>query len=219
MRGLLGVHSKMDLRAFEEQRLIIVNAKIEQTARERPIYEAFHERRTPNTMYGIETDTRQALLRLLTPYFTKIVQFLATPSQFEQIQSRYPRWIENIFTRNTVASNLEYMEYMTLSHAWSENNWNNLQFNYFCEKLHGDLGRLLYANGVTIKDIQEFKTIVRVVSQQGGWLVYDAVSHRWVSQIDAMGWQFAYTQDDDGPTYMFPDAFPSEMRFRYDGLR
>ena len=208
----------MDLHTIQEHRLVITNAKIQQTAAERPVYEAFQDRITPNTVYEIETDTRQALLRLLTPYFTRIVQFLTTPFQFEQIQSDYPWWIKNIFTRNTVASNSQYMEYMTLSHVWNQYNWNNPQFNFFCDKLHRELGRLLHANEVVMKDIEDFKTIVRVISQQGGWLVFDAISNSWVSQIDAMGWHFGYTMDDDGPTMMFPDSFPSLLRVQYNRL-
>jgi len=209
----------MDLHTIQEHRLVITNAKIQQTAAERPVYEAFQDRITPNTIYEIETDTRQALLRLLTPYFTRIVQFLTTPFQFEQIQSDYPWWIKNIFTRNTEASNSQYMEYMTLSHVWNQYNWNNPQFNFFCDKLHRELGRLLHANEVVMKDIEEFKTIVRVISQQGGWIVFDAISNSWVSQIDAMGWHFGYTMDDEGQTMMFPDAFPSLLRVQYNRLR
>jgi hypothetical protein len=186
----------MELDTFHKQRLVIINAKIQQTALERSIYEAFQDRIAPNTIYEIETDSRQALLRLLTPYLRTIVQFLTTPFQFEKIQRRYPRWIENIFTRNTLASNSQYMEYMTLSHMWHQNNWNNPSFNFFCDKLHRELGRLLHANRVEIKEIQEFKTIVRAVSQQAGWHVFDAMPHNWLSQINAMGWHFAYTMDD-----------------------
>jgi hypothetical protein len=62
-----------------------------------------------------------------------------------------------------------------------------------------------------MQDIEEFKTVVRVVSQQGGWLVFDVISQNWVSQIDEMGWNFGYTEDDEGPTSTFPGSFPAGL--------
>jgi len=74
------------------------------------MYTPFHvkhpiefENPTENTIYELETSTRQELLNRITPYFTQIMQYLTTPAELEVINQRYPRWIENIeYTQNRI---------------------------------------------------------------------------------------------------------------------
>jgi len=147
------------------QRDIIRGAKLRQTAGEKQIYLAFQLNRrcvvAPNTMHELETRTRQELLVVITPYFTQIMQYLTTPAELELLNQRFPRWIENIFTRNTRASNRVYMESMMGGGGWAENGWNGECYNVFCFTFSSEINALLRAGGVTVKSFNNFKYVVQ----------------------------------------------------------
>ena len=201
----------MDVNMMVRQRQIVQGAKTRQTAREKRMYTGFHVKHpiefenqpTENTIYELETRTRQALLNRITPYFTQIMQYLTTPDELELVNQRYPRWIENIFTRNTIRSNYVYMESMTLCATWAANNWNNVAFDMFCRKLYCETRALLQVCRVLAKTFVDFKYVVRVVTQMGGWRSPDPALAQQVSKIYEMGTLFGSTEDDDeaGPVY------------------
>jgi len=151
--------------------------------REKEMYIVFHE---PNDMYEIETETRQELLTLATEYFTDILTRFTSHKELELVIEKYPRWMENIFTRNTNVSNMEYMEFMTLSHVWSMNQWDSLPFNLFCQKLHMQLSMLLVACEITPCGLAEFALMVQDASQGN------------LYNISEIGYKFGHTIDDDG---------------------
>jgi len=195
----------MDANMMRRQRQIIQYTKSRQTAREKCMYTPFHiqhpieyENPSENTIYELETRTRQELLNKITPYFTQIMQYMTTPAELERLNHRFPRWIENIFTRNTIRSNHVYMESMTLCHTWASNNWNNVAFDMFCRKLYVEMRALLLECYVDEKTFDDFKYVVRVVTEIGGWRLPDISLAHYVSKIYAMGISFGLTEDDDG---------------------
>ena len=205
-------HQNMDVNMMIRQWQIIQGTKTRQTAREKCMYTPFHVKHpiefknpTENTIYELETRTRQELLNRITPYFTQIMQWLTTPADLELLNHRFPRWIENIFTRNTIRSNYVYMESMTSCHTWASNNWNNVAFDMFCRKLYVETRALLLACHVASKTFDDFKYVVRVVTQIGGWRSPDTSLAQHVSKIYAMGALFGATEDDDETEPMYPE--------------
>ena len=159
-----------------------------QTAYEKELYIQFHDKGLYgiNDIYELETETRQELRVLIDPYATAIIARMVNPNEFKILHEKFPRWVENIFTRNSIQSNTEYFEYMTLSYSWNNNDWNNQGFNMFCEKLYRELGQLVLACGFVLKDFMAFKLVVRIVSRGS----FDKISQ--------MGYVFGGTEDDDG---------------------
>jgi len=159
-----------------------------QTTNEKELYINFHDRGVfgVNDIYELETNTRQELLVLMDPYATAIIARMVDPNEFNILHEKFPRWVENIFTRNSIESNMEYFEYMTLAYSWSMNDWNNQGFNLFCDKLYRELGQLVLACGFVLIELIDFKSVVRAVSRG---------RHVKISQ---MGYVFGGTEDDDG---------------------
>jgi len=206
------MRQNMDVNMMVRQSQIIQDAKTRQTAEEKHIYTKFHVRTQSelnnpieNTIYELETRTRQELLNRITPYFTQIMQYLTTPAELELLNQRYPRWIENIFTRNTIQSNCVYMESMTLCPTWASNNWNNIAFDMFCQKLYYEMNALLQACRFLPKTFLDFKFVVRVVTQIGGWRTPDPSLRHQISKIYEMGNLFGSTEDDDEAGPMYPE--------------
>jgi len=139
------------------------------------LYIAFHDggRDGPNTAYENETETRQELLALAAPFFISILARLVTCDLFQDVAQKYPRWMENIITRNTVQSNTQYMEFMTLSHTWSDNQWDAPAFNLFCQKLNRELGSLLTACHIIPAPLAELKLVVQEVCEENAHNVSD----------------------------------------------
>ena len=188
------MRQNMDVNMIILQWQIVQDAKTRQPAGEKHIYTNFHVKHPTefnylieNTIYELETRTRQELLDKITPYFTQIMQYLTTPVELELLNQRYPRWIENIFTRNTIRSNHVYMESMTLCPTWASNNWNNIAFDMFCQKLYCEMKALLQACRVLSKTFVGFKYAVRVVAQIGGWRSPDPSLAQQISKIYEMG--------------------------------
>jgi len=187
--------------AILTQRDIIEAAKLRQTIGEKQIYLAFQVNRlcvvVPNTEYELETLARQELLAAIAPYFTQIMQYLTTPTELELLNVRFPRWIENIFTRNTRASKRIYTQSMMGVSAWADNGWNAECFNVFCSALSSEINALLLACGVMVKSLSDFKFVVQVVTQAGGWWrpVYDQLSPKG-NKIYRMGALFKACRDE-----------------------
>jgi len=177
--------------AIVDERGRMRDAKAELTMLEKTAYCAFHDGGGDglNTAYEKETETRQELLALAAPFFTTILARLVTLEQFQDVAHQYPRWIENIFTRNTVQSNAQYMEYMTLSHTWSDNQWDTPAFNLFCQKLHRELGSLVTACQIVPAPLAELKLVVQEVCEENTYNVSD------------IGYKFGHTMDDDALGY------------------
>ena len=207
-------HNIMTLNAtaMSLQRDIIRDAKSRQTAGEKNIYLAFqlnrHSDVAPNTVYELETRTRQELLMAITPYFTQIIQYLTTPAELQLLNRKFPRWIENIFTRNTRASNRIYMESMMGVGGWAKKGWNSECFNVFCSTFSSEINALLRAGGITVKPFNDFKYVVRVVTQIGGWWLpaYQGLSAK-ESKIYQMGCLFKACQDDSEDDATCSDYF------------
>jgi len=170
-----------------DERVRLRDAKAQLTMFEKTAYSAFHDGGHDglNTAYANETDTRQELLELAAPFFTSILARFVTVAQFEDVVQRYPRWMENIFTRNTVESNAQYMEFMTLSHTWLDNHWDSPAFNLFCQKLHRELGSLVTACDIVRPPLAELKLVVQEVCEENEHNVSD------------IGYKFGHTMDDD----------------------
>ena len=217
------MRQNMDVNMMLRQSQIIQDAKTRQTAEEKHIYTNFHVRThielnypIENTIYELETRTRQELLNRITPYFTQIMQYLTTPAELELLNQRYPRWIENIFTRNTIRSNYVYMESMTLCPTWASNNWNNIAFNMFCQKLYDEMTALLQACRILPKTFVDFKFVVRVVTQIGGWRTPDPSLYHEISKICEMGNLFGSTEDDDEAGPMYPEYLTNGLFGAFD---
>jgi len=170
------------------ERRLARDVKVAQTIREKPLYFALQNEvdNEKNLIYEDETHSRQELLTLATPYFTTLLMRFTVPKEFDIIVAKYPLWVENVFTRNTIKSNMLYMEYMTGSHIWSTNQYDNLYFNYFCEKLHLDFSTILIACEIMPGDLETLKSIVQTVS----------IGNQ--HNITEIGNKFGYTMDDDG---------------------
>jgi len=184
----LAMNLSMDLNMRAQEKLRMRHVKATLTTKEKAAYIVLQDNQQGknNTIYEIETETRQELLALATPYMTTILSRFITCSEFDEVTVKYPRWMENIFTRNTVESNNEYMEFMTLAPAWHHGHWNGVAFGLFCQKLHRELSSLVMACGVIPGTLGELKMIVQHVSEEN---LFD---------ISEIGYKFGQTQDDDG---------------------
>jgi len=124
-------------------------------------------------------------LRLATGVTSSIILFSPfLRKQFQDVVQKYPRWMENTFTRNTVQSNMQYMEFMTLSHTWSENQWDAPPFNLFCQKPHRELGSLLTACDIIPAPLAALKLVVQEVCEENAHNISD------------IGYKFGHTMDD-----------------------
>jgi len=170
-----------------DERVRLRDARAQLTMFEKTAYSAFHDGGHDglNAAYANETETRQELLVLAAPFFTSILARFVTLAQFEDVVQRYPRWMENIFTRNTVESNAQYMEFMTLSHTWRDNHWDSPAFNLFCQKLHRELGSLVTACDIVRPPLAELRLVVQEVCEENEHNVSD------------IGYKFGHTMDDD----------------------
>jgi hypothetical protein len=171
-----------------EERKLARDVRVAKTMREKPMYIALQNEVhfEKNTIYEDETQTRQELLTLAAPYFNTLLLRFTVLEDFEAIVGKYPLWVENVFTRNTIRSNMDYMEYMTASHLWLMNEWDNPYFNYFCEKLHSDFCKMLMACHIKPHNLETLRLIVKTVSIEN--------QHN----INEIGNWFGYTQDDEG---------------------
>ena len=170
-----------------DQRLVR-DVKVALTIRDKPMYlalqnEVDHEK---NSIYEDETYSRQELLAVAAPYFTSLLTMFTVAKEYDIVVAKYPLWVENVFTRNTIKTNLVYMEYMTGSHIWPNNEYDNPYFNLFCEKLHLDFSKILLACGIKPGDLETLRSIVQTVSIEN--------QHN----ISEIGFKFGYTMDDDG---------------------
>jgi len=184
----LTMNVSMDLSMRAQEKLRMRYAKATQTMKEKAAYIVLQDNQQgkTNSIYEIETETRQELLALATPYMTTILSRFITCSEFDEVTAKYPRWMENIFTRNTVESNIEYMEYLTLAPAWYHGQWNEVAFSLFCQKLHRELSSLVMACEIIPGTLAELKMIVQHVSEEN---LFD---------ISEIGYKFGQTEDDDG---------------------
>jgi len=139
-----------------------------------------------NLIYEDETDSRQELLTVAAPYFTSLLIMFTNAKEYNIVVAKYPLWVENVFTRNTIKTNLVYMEYMTAEHIWSTNQYDNPYFNFFCDKLHLDFSKILIACEIMPADVETLKSIVQTVSIEN--------QHN----ISEIGFKFGCTMDDDG---------------------
>jgi hypothetical protein len=175
------------------ERKLARDVKITRTIREKPMYIAMQNEVEfeKNMIYEDETQTRQELLNIAAPYFTKLLMRFTIPKEFNVITEKYPLWVENVFTRNTIRSNMQYMEYMTCSRLWRINEWDTPYFNYFCEKLHLDFCKVLMACEIKGDDLETLRSIVKKVSIENQHNIYE------------IGNWFGYTQDDKGSDEMY----------------
>ena len=67
----------------------------------------------------------------------------------------------------------------------------------FCRKLYVETRALLLVCHVPAKTFDDFKYVVRVVTEIGGWRLPDISLAHYVSKIYAMGISFGLTEDDD----------------------
>jgi len=164
------------------------DVKVAQTIREKPIYLALQNEvdNESNLIYEDETESRQDLLAVAAPYFTSLLIMFTVAQEYNIVVAKYPLWVENVFTRNTIKTNLVYMEYMTGSHIWSTNHYDNPYFNFFCEKLHLDFSKILIACEIIPADLETLKLIVQTVSIENQY------------NISEIGFKFGYTMDDEG---------------------
>jgi len=88
---------------------------------------------------------------------------------------------------------------LDLPNAWLMSN------DMFCRKLYGETGALLLVCHVPSKTFDDFKYVVRVVTQIGGWRSPDPSLAQQVSKIYAMGTLFGSTEDDDEADPMYPE--------------
>jgi len=162
--------------------------KVAKTIREKAMYIALQNEldNEKNLIYEDETDTRQELLAVAAPYFTELLERFTDAKEYNIVVTKYPLWVENVFTRNTIKTNLVYMEYLTASHIWSSNQYDNPYFNFFCEKLHLDFGKILRACEIEPGNLETLKSIIQNVSIED--------QHK----ISEIGWWFGYTVDDNG---------------------
>ena len=170
-----------------DQRLVR-DVKVALTIRDKPMYLALQNEvdHAKNLIYEDETYSRQELLAVAAPYFTSLLTMFTVAKEYDIVVAKYPLWVENVFTRNTIKTNLVYMEYMTGSHIWPNNEYDNPYFNLFCEKLHLDFSKILLACGIKPGDLETLKSIVQTVSIEN--------QHN----ISEIGYKFGYTMDDDG---------------------
>ena len=170
-----------------DQRLVR-DVKVALTIRDKPMYLALQNEvdHAKNLIYEDETHSRQELLAVAAPYFTSLLTMFTVAKEYDIVVAKYPLWVENVFTRNTIKTNLVYMEYMTGSHIWPNNEYDNPYFNLFCEKLHLDFSKILLACGIKPGDLETLKSIVSTVSIEN--------QHN----ISEIGFKFGYTMDDDG---------------------
>jgi len=161
--------------------------KVAKTIREKAMYIALQNEldNEKNLIYEDETDTRQELLAVAAPYFTELLERFTDAKEYNIVVTKYPLWVENVFTRNTIKTNLFFMEHMTCSKSWPENDYDNRYFNPFCEKLHLDFGEILRACEIEPGDLETLKSIVQTVSIEN--------QH----DISEIGWRFGYTADDN----------------------
>ena len=170
------------------QRRLARDVKIAQTIREKPMYLALQNEvdHANNLIYEHETNSRQELLTVAAPYFTSLLILFTNAKEYNIVVAKYPLWVENVFTRNTIKTNLVYMEYMTGSHIWPDNEYDNLHFILFCEKLHLDFSKILLACGIKPGDLETLKSIVQTVSIENQHNISD------------INFKFGYTMDDNG---------------------
>jgi len=170
------------------ERQLARDAKVALTIRDKAMYLALQNEvdNAKNLIYEDETHSRQELLAVAAPYFTSLLIMFTVADEYNIVVTKYPLWVENVFTRNTIKTNLVYMEYMTGSHIWPDNEYDNPYFNLFCEKLHLDFSKILLACGIKPGDLETLKSIVQAVSIEN--------QHN----ISEIGFKFGYTMDDDG---------------------
>ena len=170
-----------------DQRLVR-DVKVALTIRDKPMYLALQNEvdHAKNLIYEDETYSRQELLAVAAPYFTSLLTMFTVAKEYDIVVAKYPLWVENVFTRNTIKTNLFFMEHMTCSKSWPENDYDNRYFNPFCEKLHLDFKKILVECKIEPGDLETLKSIIRNVSIED--------QHK----ISEIGWWFGYTADDNG---------------------
>jgi len=175
------------------ERRLARDVKVAQTIREKPMYLALQNEvdHAKNLIYEDETDSRQELLTEAAPYLTSLLIMFTVAKEYNVVVAKYPLWVEIVFTRNTIKTNMVYMEYMTGSHIWSTNRYDNPYFNFFCEKLHLDFSKILIACEIMPGDLETLKSIVQTVSVEN--------QHN----ISEIGFKFGYTMDDDGSVEVY----------------